>query len=376
MNPQVQFMRRCLTLASQGANAVAPNPRVGAVIVKDGEIVGEGYHTRFGAPHAEIEAINDVKDRKILSGSTLFVSLEPCCHHGKTPPCTDAIIAAGISEVVIGCRDPSGSVLGRGVSALQEAGISVTEAVLEAECIQSNIRFFTAKLLHRPYLILKWAETSDGFIARDNHSSQWISNMAARTLVHQWRAEEQAIMVGTNTAFIDNPQLTVRYVEGKNPTRVVIDRELKLRPPREIFSKEAPTIIFNGDRSSEQDNLRWVKIDFSHSVLPQILNTLYKLGVYSLIVEGGQTLLQSLIEEDLWDEIRLFKSNKAFGTGLLAPRPELPEPELDTLIEEDKLTIYYNRWPGVVKTRASLAGSRSMKPGEASLLLGSARFSG
>jgi len=282
-------MHRCLELAQKGAGEVAPNPMVGAVIVCNGEIIGEGYHEKYGEAHAETNAIDAVKDKSLLSKSTLYVNLEPCSHYGKTPPCALRIIDCGIPRVVIGHGDPFPKVAGGGVKMLRENGIEVITDVLHAECAEINKRFFTFHEKKRPYIILKWAQSADGFIdkIRENANEKpvKISNETTSQLNHKLRTEESAIMVGTRTALLDNPKLVARLAEGKNPVRVVIDRSLKIPKNYNLFNDEAETLVFQT------------------SILPQILSELYHRNLTSLIVEGGSMLLQSFIDEDLWDEI-------------------------------------------------------------------------
>jgi len=318
-------MDRALTLAALGGRPVMPNPLVGAVLVRDGEILGEGYHRFFGGPHAEVEAIRAVSDQSKLRGATLYVTLEPCVHSGKTPPCTDRIIQSGISHVVVACRDPFPEVSGRGIDMLRAAGIRVTEGIQEHEATRLNKRFITAHRLKRPYTILKWAQTDDGFLARSDGSSKWISCDASRALTHEWRAQEMAILVGTNTARVDNPSLTVRHVTGPNPVRAVIDASLALPAHHNLFTQESETIVFNDLKDEQQGLVTYRRLDFRHPITTQITAYLYSRLLISLLVEGGATTLRSFIEADAWDEVRVFVSPKRFGSGIRAPAlPELP----------------------------------------------------
>jgi len=295
-------MYRCLELAQKGAGEVAPNPMVGAVIVCNNEIIGEGYHQKYGEAHAEINAIDAVKNKYLLSESTLYVNLEPCSHYGKTPPCALRIIECGIPRVVIGHSDPFPHVAGGGIKMLQEAGIEIFSDVLHSECAKINKRFFTFHEKKRPYIILKWAQSADAFIASETRQPVKISTPETEKIVHQLRAQEAAIMVGTTTALSDNPRLTVRLAEGKNPVRVVIDRTLKIPKTYNLFNDEAETLVF------------------TTGVLPQILAELYRRNLTSLIVEGGAMLLQSFIDEDLWDEIHVETAGNLFlKTGVKAP---------------------------------------------------------
>jgi len=319
MSEDIKFMARCLALAKNGFGHVSPNPMVGCVIVHEGKIIGEGYHRLYGGPHAEVNAINAVKDKGLLRSATMYVSLEPCSHWGKTPPCADKIIECGIPKVVTGCRDINAGVNGRGIEKLLSAGIDVVNGVLEQECIALNKRFFTFHKEARPYIILKWAQTTDGFIARIDNKSQWISNIYSRVLVHQWRGQEDAIMVGANTAGIDNPHLTTRDVAGKNPVRVVIDGNLSLPGNLNIFNTGSKTIVLNSLKSIEEGNIEYIKVDFTENIIPQVLHELYLRKIQSVIIEGGAKTLNAFIEKGIWDEARTFISPQIFGSGILAP---------------------------------------------------------
>lgn len=335
------YMNECLALAAKGAGNVAPNPMVGAVIVHDERIIGRGLHERFGGPHAEVNAVRSVTDARLLKESTLYVSLEPCCHFGKTPPCTDLIISARIPRVIVGVADPFAAVSGGGIEKLRAAGIEVVEDILAPECAELNRRFFTFHRAQRPYVILKWAETADGFIARSDGTSQWITGELARTEVHRWRAEEAGIVVGRRTAALDDPALTVRHVTGRNPVRIVIDDALSLPPTLKLFDRSTPTLVFNGVRHEETTNLELVPYDRSGG-LAAIVAALHTRGILSLIVEGGRETLSRWIEANLWDEARVFRNpNLTFGSGIAAPR--LPYPaQKTTSIGEDQLSIYRN----------------------------------
>jgi diaminohydroxyphosphoribosylaminopyrimidine deaminase/5-amino-6-(5-phosphoribosylamino)uracil reductase len=315
-------MQRCLELAVKGIGNVAPNPMVGCVIVCDGEIVAEGYHEQYGSGHAEPNAIKQVSDA-ILKKSTLYVTLEPCSHHGKTPPCADLIINKGVKKVVIGNLDSNPLVSGRGIQKLKEAGIEVEYRVLDKECKELNKRFFTFHEKKRPYIILKWAQTQDGFISRiplpKNKEDNWITGKESKDLVHQWRGEESAILIGYNTALVDNPLLTTRLVEGKNPVRLIIDKNLDLPHNLNIFNNDAKTIVFNSIKSSDDDNIRYVRIDFQN-MIQEILNECYVLNISSVIIEGGTKTINEFIQKNTWDEARLFVNpNKVFKQGIAAP---------------------------------------------------------
>lgn len=329
------YMGRCLDLALNGIGNVAPNPMVGAVIVYNNRIIGEGYHARYGEAHAEVNAINSVKDKSLLKDSTLYVSLEPCTHFGKTPPCTDRIVEEGIPRVVVAMADPNPVVNGRGVEMLRQHGVEVTVGVLEERAQELNRQYIIYQTKQRPYVVLKWAQTLDGFIDRlregASQPAEWITNEQARMMVHKWRSEHQAIMVGTNTVEADNPQLNVRYWHGKNPTRVVIDRRLRLNAKAHVFDGSQPTLLFTGNNSSALtrrnefagiDKLEIISMDFARDVETQILKELSERHISSMLVEGGGSFLSSFVKKGLWDEARIFVGNKFFGTGIKAPAAE------------------------------------------------------
>lgn len=319
-----KYIRRCIELAERGIGNVSPNPLVGSVIVFNDKIIGEGYHRKYGEAHAEVNAINSVKNKDLLKVSTLYVSLEPCAHIGKTPACADLIVTLGIPKVVIGSVDPYFKVDGKGISKLKEATIDIMSGILKDECDFLNRRFFTFHLKKRPYIILKWAESGDGFIDRDrtytnNDRPEWITNEYCRTLVHKWRTEEDAIMVGKNTVILDNPRLTSRNWYGHNPVRVVIDKMCELPCSYKIFDDMATTIIFNSKQDRKKYNLEYIKIDFSDKILTQILQILHEKGIQSIIVEGGTRTLNEFILRNLWDEARIFVGNNNFISGVKAP---------------------------------------------------------
>jgi len=315
-------MHRCIELALLGAGHVAPNPMVGAVLLHGDRIIGEGWHRQYGQAHAEVNCIASVKpeDLHLLPDSTMYVSLEPCAHFGKTPPCADLIIETKIPRVVIGCRDPFTLVNGKGIEKLNAAGVLTETGVLEKECRELNRRFFTFHTSQRPYIILKWAETADGFIGNTQDRRLLISNEYSNRLVHRWRSEEAAVMVGTQTALLDNPQLTTRNWPGKSPLRIVIDRKLKLPRSLHLFSKDAHTIVFNEVLQEEKDGLLFYKLKPAENLLPQVLEALFGLSVQSVIVEGGALLLQSFIDANLWDEARIIcNESQIAGSGVNAP---------------------------------------------------------
>jgi len=338
-------MQRALQLAKLGKGFVSPNPMVGAVIVYDDRIIGEGYHQKYGQAHAEVNAVNHVLDRfdnaaELLKQSTIYVTLEPCAHYGKTPPCADLIIKHQISNVVVGCRDPFDQVNGKGIEKLQTAGIHVTVGVLESECLEINNRFFTRVQKQRPYVILKWAQTSDGYFAPADNSQFWITGEASRKLVHQWRSEEDAILVGKNTALIDDPQLNVRYTSGKSPKRVVIDRNLELPAHLRLFDQSVETFVFNAVKTDVDGKIKYISLeDFDNFVPQYILFQLYLQDVQSLIIEGGAQTLNSFIDARLWDEARVFTGKIALKQGIKAPVIEGGITSIDSIGEDELLIL-------------------------------------
>lgn len=326
-------IKRCIEIAKNGLGSTRPNPMVGCVIVYKSEIIGEGFTNAYGGNHAEVNAIKSVKDKSLLQQSTIYVTLEPCSHYGKTPPCSDLIIKHQIPNIVIGCLDDNPQVAGKGIEKLKNAGCKVVVGVLENECKEHHKRFFTFHNKKRPYIILKWAETTDGFIAPKTKTEQkpvWITNVYSRQLVHKWRAEEQAVLVGTNTVLKDNPGLTVRDWTGQNPVRIVIDRNNKLSKDFAVFNDEAKTIIV-----SKND------IDFNKNVAKQICDVLFKNNINSIIIEGGAKTLQTFIDENLWDEARVFTGNIQLKNGAKAPRFSGTLISEESILE-DKLKIFTN----------------------------------
>ncbi len=340
-------MQRCLDLAALGIGTVSPNPMVGAVIVMDTIIIGEGHHQKYGEAHAEVNAINQVFSNfsdaaDLLDQSTIYVSLEPCAHYGKTPPCADLIIKHKITRVVVGSRDPFYAVNGKGIEKLRGAGVEVTTGVLEKECLWLNRRFFTRIQKHRPYIILKWAQTSDGFFAPGDNTQHWITGSESRKLVHQWRGEEDAVLIGKNTAAIDNPQLNVRYWQGKSPKRVVIDRKLELNKNINLFDQSVETFIFNEIKTDVEGNNKYIALeDFERYVPQYILYQLYLQDIQSVIIEGGAQTLNSFIEANLWDEARIFTGPKPLNKGIAAPAIS-GEVASEHSIGNDKLLIMVN----------------------------------
>ena len=315
-------MHRCLQLAQLGAGNTAPNPMVGAVLVYGDRGIGEGYHQQYGLPHAEVNCINRVQkdDEHLISSSTLYVSLEPCAHFGKTPPCADLVIKHAIPLVVVGCRDPFKQVNGKGIEKLQNAGVKVIQGVLEEECKDLNKRFFVFNLEQRPYIVLKWAESNNGMIGKADGSKIAISNAFTNRLVHKWRGEEAGIMVGTNTAAYDDPQLNTRLWPGKVPVRLVLDLDLRLSSHLRVFDQQQRTTIFNAVKQENSGQVLYQKVERDKPLLPQILNACYQLNIQSVLVEGGARLLQTFIDAGLWDEARVIRNNELIiENGLPAP---------------------------------------------------------
>lgn len=334
------FMHRALELAAKGKGHTCPNPLVGCVIVHKGSIIGEGWHQAFGGPHAEVNAINSVIDKNRLSESSVYVNLEPCVHFGKTPPCVALLIQHQVKKVFIGNVDPHPLVQGRGVQKLKAAGIEVVVGVLKKEGEALNRSFFTFAQKKRPYILLKWAETADGFMAQKNYATPWISNELSTMLVHQWRSEEDAILVGSNTALYDNPQLSVRHWSGKHPLRLLIDRQLRLPTSLHLFDQSQPTLCYNCRKAKKLLNLEYVKL-LEKNFLASLLKDLYKRKIQSLIVEGGSRLLHEFIQQGSWDEARVFVSDKKFVEGLPAPSLKC-KPQVVERILNDKLMLFYN----------------------------------
>lgn len=339
------YMKRCLELAKLGAGFVAPNPMVGAVLVYDERIIGEGWHQQYGKAHAEVNCLASVKeeDRKFIAQSVLYVSLEPCAHFGKTPPCTDLIIQHKIPKVVIGCRDPFKEVDGKGIEKLKEAGVVVemSDAQTESECKNLNKRFFTFHTQHRPYVILKWAQTADSKISSNSGERLLISNEYTNRLVHQWRSEEAAILVGTNTAMLDNPELTTRLWPGASPMRLVIDMNLRLPVSLKVFNGKVKTFVFNAVKQKEGENLVYYKLEKNKGLVAQLMAALYQLKIQSVLVEGGAKLLQSFIDEGVWDEIRMISNVQlSIGNGLTAPEITGAVKTEEQILYTDKIEIY------------------------------------
>lgn len=312
------FMLRAFELAAHGVGNVSPNPLVGSVVVHDGKIIGEGWHKKYGEAHAEVNAIASVPDKSLLKESTVYVTLEPCSHFGKTPPCADLLIEHQVKKVVIANLDTNSLVAGNGIKKLRTAGIEVITGILDKRGRDLNKRFFTFIEKQRPYVILKWAETADGFIARKNFDSRWISDEYSRQLVHKWRSEEDAILVGMRTAQQDNPQLNVRDWTGRNPVRVVIDRFLKLNEKIHLFDGTQKSLCYNVIKHEELQNLSLIRIG-EEDFLQEVMQDLYKRKIQSVIVEGGALTIQAFVDAKLWDEARIFVSSQVFREGIEAP---------------------------------------------------------
>lgn len=344
------YMQRCIELAELGMGNVSPNPMVGCVIVHNEEIIGEGYHARFGAAHAEVNAVSSVLEKYgeqapgLLSESTVYVNLEPCAHYGKTPPCADMLIRHQVKKVVIGNTDPFADVNGKGIEKLRSAGIEVVTGVLEEKCSYLNRRFLTRVTQERPYIILKWAATANGYFAPKNTTQEWISGPLARKLVHKWRTEEDAILIGKRTAISDNPLLTSREWTGKNPVRILIDRQLHVPASSQLFNDQAKTIILNEVRTRTEGNISYIQMEDMQHYLPQkVAFQLYLMDIQSVIIEGGSNTLMQFINAGLWDEARVFTSAKSWKDGLPAPQIH-GEVTDETDVQQDRLTIYQNTY--------------------------------
>ncbi len=334
------YMLRTIELAKNGTGHVSPNPLVGCVIVHDDKIIGEGWHRKYGEAHAEVNAVNSVTDKSILKDSVVYVNLEPCAHTGKTPPCVDLLIKHQVKRVVIANVDTNPLVAGKGINKLNDAGIKVSTEVLENEGRELNKRFFTFFKHKRPFIILKWAQTSDGFIARENYDSKWISNEYSRKLVHKWRSEEDSILVGYNTAAHDNPKLTARDWTGRNPVRIVIDPKLNLDPSLHLFDGTTPSICYNTMKQDIRDNLEYHLLEKEH-LLQGMLTDLFDRNIQSLIVEGGTQTIKAFLSEGAWDEARVFISRQKFESGISAPIINKEVGRIE-MIGDDELNIYSN----------------------------------
>ena len=341
------YLDRCIELARLGAGSVSPNPMVGAVIVCDNHIIGEGYHMAYGHAHAEVNAIKNVFEnnsnaKDLLKRSTIYVNLEPCSHYGKTPPCADLIISNEIPSVVIGSRDPFDQINGKGVEKLQNAGIEVIEHILTDKCLDLNKRFFTRIQKQRPYIILKWAQTSNGYFAPLDGSKKWISSNEAKQMVHRWRSEEDAVLVGKNTVLADDPILNVREWFGRDPVRIVIDRRLELSKNLNIFNQTQNTIIFNSIKTEIDGRVKYLELENFDNLLPQLIAyQLYLMDIQSIIVEGGSKTLNLFLESGLWDEARVFISPTNWDNGIFAPELKANPDEVQK-VGPDILKIWHN----------------------------------
>ena len=332
-----KYIQRTFYLAKKGIGKVAPNPLVGCVIVKNNKIIGEGYHKEYGDKHAEINAINNVSNKKEIEGSSVYINLEPCNHFGKTPPCSDALVKLKPKEVIISNKDPNPLTNGKSIKKLIDNNINVRSNILKEEGEELNKRFFKNQIKKLPFIILKWAQTSDGFIAKSDGSSKWISNDISRTLVHKWRSEELGILVGAKTVNSDNPKLNVRSWDGKDPIRVIIDPNNRCSNKNDILSDTLPTLIYNKKRESKVQNKQFVRLlEFD---LVNILKDILSRGISSIMVEGGSFTLQSFIENNLWDEARVFVSDGKFKNGIKAPKIKLSNPQK---IGSDQLYLLKN----------------------------------
>lgn len=338
-----KYISRCIALAKNGLGTTYPNPMVGSVIVYEGKIIGEGWHKKAGEPHAEVNAVNSVQDKSLLKKATIYVSLEPCSHFGKTPPCCDLIIKNKIPNVVIGTVDPNIKVAGNGIKKLIEAGVHVTVGILEDECNELNKRFFTFHQKKRPYIILKWAQSQDGFIApleKLEKKPVWITNTYSRQLVHKWRTEEQAILVGTQTVIDDNPKLNARDWHGNNPVRIVLDQNNRIPEENAVFDNQTKTIVFSNSKNTiSKENTIFEVIDFKQNIARQIVDSLYKHNIQSVIIEGGLQTLQTFIDTNLWDEARVFTGRTNLEKGIKAPFIPKTNSEKHTIDTDEFLII-------------------------------------
>ncbi|PLX14617.1 MAG: bifunctional diaminohydroxyphosphoribosylaminopyrimidine deaminase/5-amino-6-(5-phosphoribosylamino)uracil reductase RibD [Salinivirgaceae bacterium] len=338
-------MRRCLQLAQNGMGHTAPNPMVGCVITHNNKIIGEGYHHQYGEAHAEVNAIASVKDQSLLEKSTLYVNLEPCAHYGKTPPCSDLIIEKRIPQIIIGNVDPYAKVAGKGIEKLEKANRKVKYGLLEKEAWYLNRRFFTFHTKKRPWVILKWAESEDGFIdiirnIKSKGTPAWLTNEQSKHLVHKWRAEEQSILVGQRTAILDNPNLNVREWYGADPLRILIDPDLSVQSPSSLLDTNQLTLVFNYEKSDKKENLEYIQVAPDESIIAQVMDILHERDIQSIIVEGGAFVLNAFIKEGFWDEARRFIGTIYLENGVAAPK--IPgKPYYSKMIDETKLHYYF-----------------------------------
>ena len=333
MNIHEKYISRCIELGKLGIGNTYPNPSVGCCLVVDDKIIGEGYTSIAGGNHAEVNAINSVKDKSLIKDSTIYVTLEPCCHHGKTPPCVDKIVANGIKKVVIGIKDPNPLVCGKGIEKLKENGVEVISGVLKNECIEHHKRFLSYIINKRPYIILKWAETADGFIApkeKNINEPYWISNTKSRQLVHKWRSEEQAILVGAKTIREDDPRLTTRDWEGKNCDIYILSKN-GVQKDYKIFNQDSKVKILDSQ-----------EIDYDKDIVKQMCDKFYADKILSIIVEGGTKTLSNFIDSGVWDEMRVFKTKEKLGDGIKGPKIKYKASKKFD-IGDNKLEYYLNK---------------------------------
>ncbi len=340
------YMNRCLELAGRAEGYTSPNPMVGAVVVHNGKIIGEGFHLRAGEPHAEVNAVNSVTDKKLLTNSTLYVNLEPCSHYGRTPPCADLIISCGIPRVVVGTKDTSTKVAGRGIEKMRQAGVEVITGIEELKCRELNKRFFTWNERKRPYIILKWARSADGFIDfvrkdGDTAGPHWITGMAERVLVHRWRAAEDAILAGGATVRLDNPALDVRYWAGRNPVRIIVSRSGEIDRKAKIFTPTAEVLLFTRNPEVTFPGVKVIVMSDEEDTVAAVLRNLFDLGIQSLFVEGGSQIIKAFVASGIWDEARRFTGRERFGAGIADPFPDL-EPRISQRFESSILEVAYN----------------------------------
>jgi diaminohydroxyphosphoribosylaminopyrimidine deaminase / 5-amino-6-(5-phosphoribosylamino)uracil reductase len=338
----LKFMNRAIEVARNGIGWVSPNPMVGCVICRNDKIIGEGWHRKYGEKHAEVNAIESVSDQRLLKDSDLYVTLEPCSHFGKTPPCADLIIAKGIKRVFIANVDPNPLIQGKGIRKLKNSGIDIIIGLAQVEAAELNKRYFTALIQNRPYIILKWAQTRDGFIADENNKSKWVSNELSRQMVHQWRSEEDAVLAGFNTVKSDNPQLSVRDWKGRNPVRVVFDKKAELTSDLNVLDRSQRTIIYNQVYERTESNLEYIKIDEANFI-KDCLEHLVKTGIHSIMVEGGSSTHREFIISELWDEARIFVSNILYQKGIRAAQLRNHELVGEKKIMTDCLYVYRNQ---------------------------------
>lgn len=346
MNQHEKYMQRCIELAKNGSGNAAPNPMVGCVIVYNDKIIGEGFHTKYGEAHAEVNAVNSVEDKSLLSKSIVYVNLEPCAHYGKTPPCADLLAKHKVQQVIIGCVDTFSKVSGKGIEMLEKAGCKVIVGILEKQARELNKRFFTFHEKKRPYIILKWAQTIDGFIDKKripgiDLGQNKISSGLSQILVHKWRSEEQAIIIGTHTALNDNPRLNVRKWIGKDPIRMVIDKNMRLPLKLHLFNQLTPTMVFTQKKTESKNNLEYITTEFKNIPL-EICLELFNRNIQSLFIEGGAVLLNAFIDAGLWDEARVFISPACYEQGVKAPVLKNAIISSSDIIATDHLYCYKN----------------------------------